>query len=71
MVKKIFFIPLLLTVFTAFLACDPFMETPADSEAKEYEHFREVLKDSVFTLSQLKEVLMAIYPEEVVNNPNM
>lgn len=71
MVKKIFFIPLLLAVFTAFLACDSFMETPADSEVKEYEHFREVLKDSVFTLSQLKDVLMAIYPEEVVNNPNM
>ncbi|MFY9115724.1 MAG: alpha/beta hydrolase [Bacteroidales bacterium] len=47
------------------------MESPADSDVKEYKHFREVLKDSLFTLSQIKEALLAIYPEEVEKNPSM
>ncbi|MFY9115725.1 MAG: hypothetical protein WBK97_02180 [Bacteroidales bacterium] len=38
------------------------MESPADSEIKEFVHFREVLKDSLFTLSQLKGSLLSIYP---------
>lgn len=62
---------LICMVAIGLYSCDRIMETPEDTNIPEPKYFKEVLRDSTFTLVQLKDALLSVYPIDIGSNENL
>jgi hypothetical protein len=70
-VKKPRILFLICMVAIGLYSCDRIMETPEDTNIPEPKYFKEVLRDSTFTLVQLKDALLSVYPIDIGSNENL
>ncbi|HQB23721.1 MAG TPA: alpha/beta hydrolase [Bacteroidales bacterium] len=62
---------LICMVAIGLYSCDRIMETPEDTNIPEPKYFKEVLRDSTFTLTKLKDALLSVYPVDIGNNETL